>query len=566
MKTTNTRAKSAIVEISPSRLEVSVFSSGKPAIHTFFLDQSEWGDNWPGVLRGLSDPLANLVQQSGLVGAAPTVVYVAPTSAVGVFSCPASAGKASAATSAMLGLAGVCPFPLEGQPSGVRHLGTDKPGADGAAGVQVHNLGAADTDASVQAIADLCGRAGLAPICFIPAAAAATADAVRLALEASAKGGVHAVFWLGTQVSVLAVANAGRLRLVRNPSLGTDLFVEALIRPIRARSSDSQPPRDAVTLTRDQARELLARAGIPAAEQVVDEARGIHGAGLLPLMQPVLQRLSVEVKQSLRFGLEDAEREALSLSLAGPGSLLPNLPQTLARQTGLSLGAEQTSSDRDAHGLAAAVRAGESVLPILRPFSMEQASTFRTTRRTVWVGLAAAAAVVAADIGTSWMALSHANERVTQLKNQVARDSATTPEQVAAEAAREKVLALREAISTQMGDKVDWSAFLTLLADTTPENIRFSSVEVGFSGRRACTLTGYLDGASGAEAASALQAYMSSLAAVPLVANVSLGTTQRSQRDGRPVQQFELSVLLLGLPSNTVISDKDAGQISAGER
>ena len=59
--------------------------------------------------------------------------------------------------------------------------------------------------------------------------------------------------------------------------------------------------------------------------RLIGEGYGLAGTQVVPLLQPVLQRFIVELRQSLRFGLNDNDRANLSLFITGPGSAVKGL-------------------------------------------------------------------------------------------------------------------------------------------------------------------------------------------------------------------------------------------------
>src|SRR5262249_38213525 len=153
----------------------------------------------------------------------------------------------------------------------------------------------------------------------VPADAAATIGAVASVRDKPASDTVCAGFYFGEHSSVLAAMMNGRLCFVRTLGLGVDALVDALTRPIRVRQGP-EGFRPRVTLERGAARDLLLAMGVPGPDVVVDPQRGIDGSAVLPLLQPVVQRICIEVKQSLRFGMEEAAGKApVRLTIVGPG-------------------------------------------------------------------------------------------------------------------------------------------------------------------------------------------------------------------------------------------------------
>lgn len=569
MKPSSSRGKRVYVEVSPSRLEVVAVTGGSAASRMEHPATVDWNAQWPGVLAGLDGPLARMVGELGATGCPATIVYSGPTATAGVFPCPAIAGKAAVDQAARLALTGLCSFPLDDNASQVVSLRTDasQKQTDGTqTPVQTHTLGVADTDASAEAVAQWASRAGLTVERLVPAEAAGMIAALRAAEAVAAGGEVRAALFFGEHASVLAAVHGERLSFVRSLGVGTESLVDALIRPIRPRgSAEDGTSRSPITLDRDAARVLLEASGIPAADQVIDKQRGIEGAAVLPLLQPVLQRVAIEVKQSLRFGIEEAAKSPVRLVVIGPGATIPRLSEIVARQCGLETAATGPGPVGDAGcGLIAGLRRAADVAPGILPRSLERAGMLRLVRHGVWAGLAASVCLVAWDAYSVRSALGREQARLEQLQRQAAPMTNSTPMQEQAQAARDRVSAFDEKIREQMGEWVDWSAVLALLGERTPESVRLTGLELSAASGASCKLSGYVDSASAMEAASVIGGYMTALGAAPVVRSVDLGTTQHVRRENKDVQQFELSINLIGLPAVARAAVKGAGPTMAG--
>ncbi|MEZ6211894.1 MAG: hypothetical protein R3B46_11690 [Phycisphaerales bacterium] len=96
---------------------------------------------------------------------------------------------------------------------------------------------------------------------------------------------------------------------------------------------------------------MLFEIGLPERDTVVDAARSIRGSDILALISPVLQRCVVQVRQTLRFGLDEGARTHARLRVEGPGSRIPGLAEMISEETGLPLdGVGETGAAFDAPG------------------------------------------------------------------------------------------------------------------------------------------------------------------------------------------------------------------------
>ena len=78
----------------------------------------------------------------------------------------------------------------------------------------------------------------------------------------------------------------------------------------------------------------------------------------MPQIQPVLQRYVVELRQSLRFGLPEEERDAIEISVSGPGSMIFGLPELIAWELKLkfSVDSQPSGFDHKSPGTEGSVR------------------------------------------------------------------------------------------------------------------------------------------------------------------------------------------------------------------
>lgn len=137
----------------------------------------------------------------------------------------------------------------------------------------------------------------------------------------------HPCGWLyiGEHTAFFVLAENGRIFFQRRIDVGLSTLVQSLTSPLRLPTRE-----EPFSLTKLHAHTLLHQTGIPDRDAWIDEAAGIRGVHLLPLLQPVLQRIIVELRQSFRFGITDEQREALKLLVTGPGAAVRGLSELLS--------------------------------------------------------------------------------------------------------------------------------------------------------------------------------------------------------------------------------------------
>lgn len=546
--------QSVVIEVTPSRLELAVVRRGVTiGARALRHDGVNWDRDWPEALDRLGPAFAGMVEDLGCRGARATVVYQGPGSVTTVCSCPTSSAAGDARRAAELALTGLAEFSLEGNPFEVVAIARDAPGGGTGPITQSHSLAVADTDSRAAAVATWVEAAGLRLAGITPLDAAAHCDAALNCLEAGPRSGVGAVLWVGEHTSALAVGRAGNLRFVRLIPLGTESLVDAIARPLRARSSDAPP----VSLDRAALRAVLAQVGVPASASAIPGHPELSGASLVSLLQPVIQRLSIEAKQSVRFGVVEADRQHVTLRLTGPGARLPNLAAMLSTQCGFALytghdAATAATGSTITSGAIAAYLSCAHRVPLILPARERHRVLATRARRALWYGAAAAAVLVASDAVATRAVLVAQSATLALIERQ-------SPADLSFEQSGDRILndrselgAIERRIRASVGESPDWPAVMRMIGRTTPPAIRISSMEMTRSAGGARILvraSTRID--AGGNAAEAIRSYLGQLGSIPLFSGVKLGTCQRGTVDGHESQNFDFTLAAVALPLAT---------------
>lgn len=541
-----------IIELASSALEVALCRGRQVAAsYRVAIDRPDWTSDAPDgrwTLDGLDAPLRQALAE--LVPNGPSRVPVVilsstPGTVTSVSACAAAAGSGQAVAAARLALASVVQFPLGDHPHAECVLHTD-PMAQGSA-QRIHTLAVADTDAHVATVVAWAEAAGAMVQSVIPSEAVLAVAAVRTAVaDASPK----AVLWVGTHRSVLAVGVRGRLEIVRTINAGSESLVEALLRPIRRRSDGAGEPADAVSLTRQQARSLLSTIGLPNVAETLPDLPGCTGASILPLLQPVVQRLAVEIKQSLRFGTNEADRAAVSLVVTGEGSGIPRLAEVLGGYAGISVApGDGAASER--RPLVTAAAAHLHRLPMLLNRSTAETRLMIGIRRGLLAGVAAAGVMLGIEAVSVFASLAKERERLTAIKANSAGQEALADLQDRAVRARTEATALGYRIARTLGQSPDWSATMAAIARSAPEAVRVLDLDMRVEDKRhVCRLRAYVRSDEQHDPTATIREFVESLGDCPIVETVRLGVTQRTSVRGHEAQSFELIIALVPLPNH----------------
>lgn len=532
-----------IIEITPSRLELVVVRSGRAAAVRFERFTPEAAETpFPEWLEARLETLAKWTRELGLAGSSATVAYWAGTGGCGVFSCPMGAGDAGADQSARLAVSELAGLHQGVTISDVQRIATD-PANSRSKQPQTHTLAAIDRQEVAVALVEWAARAGLTVEHVAPLSAGPLVQSVRAVMAASTEHGAAAQLWFDEHFAVLAAATGGRLALVRTISIGTEAIVDALCRSIHA---GGEHP---VTLDRTDVRRLLAQAGLPAPDDVFDSQSGVTGRAVLPLVQPVLQRLVVEIKQSLRFSLTDGERSAAQVRLVGPGGSIRRLSEMLGSQCGAQVSAEPSSTAGNdgasaARGSLTAWFSPNIDLSLLPP-EIVRTGTFRRVRRGAWAGMGVAAALLALGAGLDFLKLADLKQVQASLESRATDLARAASEHTAAAAARDRALAMQTRASTLLGESTAWSALLGAVAEATPSTIRLTNIDqVSDDTGLTCRITGTARVEGDTTLADVIARYNRDLAAIPLVSGVRMGSTSRTKASGHDAYRFDITLSL----------------------
>ncbi|HYD00967.1 MAG TPA: hypothetical protein VEB22_07040 [Phycisphaerales bacterium] len=558
-----------IIEITPTRLELAVVSGTSiQQRRTERFNPPPPGTDWAETLRARHTTLAGWVRELNLQGSATTVLFSSSTAVAALPACPAALGAPAAQRAAVLALAESAGYPIGDNPTSASILFTDaraveKPGQGGAGTSQrmTHTLAVVETEANCTLLSQWVASCGLSPTRMIPATVPAIARLVagcsKRAAPKDDDSTLHATLWFGEHESFFIVGDAAGIVLFRALSVGVENLVEGLLRPITPRNADGATG-DPVTIDRAAARSLLERTGIPQPTDIVDERSGFTGASVLPLMNPVLQRFSVEVKQSLRFGLTDKQRAGVTLAVDGPGAALPRIDAALAQLCSVTVTpppSQPPVNDRcsaTTGNIHAVIHAPAQQVTLL-PVSMQQARLKVRARRSLWTGVALSAAAIALYGGWLRVDLGAARSQADSLRASAEQAAASERAQHAASASAAAAIAANNYVARAVGASPDVALILALIGDTTDKRTSLESIDIRESEAGwVCRLSGVMQAGDDKAFADAVRAYTDNLAKSPLVSAVRLGAAARTKVNDADAHRFDLTLELVDIPYPTL--------------
>ncbi|MCU0688432.1 MAG: hypothetical protein MUE97_01635 [Phycisphaerales bacterium] len=563
------RSSNAILEISPTRLELAVVRGSQvEQVRAERYNPPEPNADWAEVLRARHSTLKTWVVELGLDRAPVTVIFSTSTTCTAIFPCPLSAGSTAADRAARTALGEIAGYAITDHPTDAQTIATDaQPVARPAAGSanaatpqrMQHTLACVEQEHILQLLSQWTTSCGLQVQRLLPIQAAPIAGTILalLAIKPSSDDSAPAAhLWLGEHESFLAVGDARGLRLFRPLGIGAESLVEALQRPIPSRTPGGEP----VQIDRAAARSILERFGIPQATDLLDTRLDIVGQSVLPLLSPVLQRAAVEIKQSLRFGLTEKDRSGLTVTLTGPLARAPRLAEVLAQLCAATISADAATpatpstlaNTSSTSGAIAQLARNDRLELTLLPAELQLAQLSGKARRALWAGIAASAALVGLYAGWTYVSLATARGQIDTLTSQAEEARKLDDQRRALLATQHAARAAAVHINDSLGPAPEWASVMHAIAKATPNHTLLRTLDFteepndGFTAKLACTMLA----ADDPTFALQLKDYIEALAKLPVIASVRMGGTNRASTSdsATPSYTFELTVTLVSVP------------------
>ncbi|MCC6951504.1 MAG: hypothetical protein IT433_08655 [Phycisphaerales bacterium] len=385
-----------------------------------------------------------------LAGARVDVVYASATGVSSVVTLPAGLGSVERRSGAFLSLAESLTLDLDSSP----HDAVDV--SAGAGPRQM--LAAADQAGIVADVYALATASGLHVRRLVPEPAFEAARAMAAVSGRRTTTPAMVSLWVGNASSVLVARDGGAITMVRAVPVGVWTLLDALERPFTAKSSGNQ-----VSLDRADAERVLLEHGVPGASATVTIREGVVAQDLAPALVPIVRRLAVELKQTIRFGIASESRAACSCVVVGPGAAVPGLAETVGEASGVP----NCTSVTDAG-------AGRLELPTLLPMPERARREGRRGRALLWSGVAVAAIAVGVE-GVQAEREAMAIERLGgTLLVEASPDAGAT---LAPAPLREAVDDTLARVRAAWPVRAPWHGLLASIAREAPEQVRVSRIE-----------------------------------------------------------------------------------------
>lgn len=535
-----------LVELSPEQVVLSRVVRGRSEQPHVARLSSRVEGRIGSAVAAYRECLSKLVMESGAQGMHARVVFVSPDAGAGVYGCARRAGGAAAERAALLALGEATSLDVTDEPHAVLTVAVDDRDADGVA--QAHTLGVACSDTEVEAIHEIVESAGLVFAGAIPATGLGLLCGVYGALPRSSKS-VCIYLHMGERDSTIVGATNGRLRFVRQAPIGIESLVDVLSRDPMLDVADA-PHR----LSREQARGVLCAQGIPMPGQSAEILPSVHSKAVVPLLQSTLQRLALEVKQSTRFGLSEADRGLAELSVGGIGGSVGRLDATIAEMSGLKVVPGATMAKADAASTDLEVWSSQPEL-LLFPREVAKQRVAREFQRRFVAGALLALAALGVTWGKMRYDISQAQAEIVSLETP---SQASSHSQMLSDQARAANIALagaKDSLQAAVPSRVRVEGLLLAIGDSASKHVRLTNFEIDAQdGGGVARISGKVMPEAGREGAGLLGKFIDAISSTPMVRSCKLASTRKGSGQDDGAIFFEMTVEVVRLPGSSMLA------------
>lgn len=561
--------RTAIIELARDRIAVIVPSATAPSSACTIVPPQTIANAWNNGLASLDEQLHDLITEAGVRGGTARLVYTSPDANATLLSLPA--GTKHADRAARLALTESCGYPIPEVFAPAVPLVADRPSDHR----QCHWLLSIDRAEHLEAAAAWLTRAGVRPEAILPLEATALARVVSEAihLDATKPGGLAIALRIGRTCSAIAGVHNGRLLFARPLSISVGSIIDALTAPIYPTNHNADPDTSLqpTIIARETATIIAYEAGFSAKERPIPAAPSLTPRDLRPTLQPILQRLIVETRQTLRFGMPTnaAELGQPRLIVSGAGVAVKDLVASIGTMLDIQTiphpnherfrNNEATSPG----SLLESIRLRD--LPKINLLTGEAAQRIarRRTGITAAAGLTIATIVGAADFIATNKAAEALERSAASYTPVVAQadDIAARREQLAEGIAG--VTHAQKRINTTLSPQLPVAAIVRDIAARLPERVRLLEINLTEAHPQpiATLRVIVLSDHNTSPDAGTTQPGISAIAGIfedsPLVQSVRVGNIAPTNNDPHASLQMDITLELVSLPAFPLLAGVD---------
>lgn len=533
-----------VISITPDTLSAAIVRRGKPTkAERIELDPAQWSSTWNDGLIRLDQPLRQLISRFK-VGSSPraTVFYQSPslTQQVHTFELASSAATEMGAAKLResIGL---------GDPTEVMILSQNTKQAP-----STTTLAYSEREEQLRSLYAWMNRCKVQVDTLVPLTVAAMTTTSQIAHAADPD---TAVFFIDSDVSVMAYATDTGLKLIRSAEIGYRKLLEGYTQILQTHSAkDENKVSDSknAQLT-SHARNMLFEFGIPMSECTVD---GIElRSQLLPVLAPVLQRFCIEVKQTFRFGLANTNMPK-NLILTGPGACIPSIAKALSQHIDMHV-----KLDAGIDGFAPSSAFGRGTLQAstielnscpdgLLPEIARETKTRSSLTKSLVAGFALALIVMGAEYTKTSIEQQRINDAVQLNSARLQTVNAFHNQLNNASQVSNIISDVSELITKTVVAVPEWSEVLSRLNSNKPDSIRIQELRGDYSQEHPyIEINGVATSIPGNESGDELNDFVVAIEKIHGVTQVVLGATTRlNMGNDQWGRQFKMKIELRVAP------------------
>ncbi|MFG0245827.1 MAG: hypothetical protein ACF8MF_07255 [Phycisphaerales bacterium JB052] len=515
-----------IISLTPSKLSVIYARRGRvQQTESVSLDYDQWAEHWNDGLMRLDQPLRQLLSRfRGSKRMSATLLYQSNTCTKQIY--PFDQGGAFARDAARSKLRECIGLT---DPVSVCALGDQSGTAESCT-----MLAYSDREDILRSLYAWLNRAGVDAVGMIPLSVASIIFAAK---DASRFDNQTAILYLGAENSIIAHCEQGELSLVRPADIGFSKLVESYRQVFSEQASENAdnpvPTQEAPTPV-----ECLFEYGVPFKPI---ECAGIElRSTVLPCMAPALQRICIDIKQTIRFGI-GSKGNLKNLYISGPGASIPSITKAIGEHIDLHVqpvpGAEGYQPLLEGGGGSVELQLIETVMPT--PGILPGIAGDEQVRRSLKTALVAGGAIAMVVMGAEYTHSTITQQRM----NEQARNVAPLVQQVAQfEQSREKAKevasllgGIADLVAEQNRSTPEWVGPLAKLSEYAGEEVRVQEIrgDQGDSGFY-IDINGYAVGTKDIAPGQALDRFVDSLRQNVCTQSINLGATSRLDLSSNP--------------------------------
>ena len=498
--------------------------------HTTF-GVSDWASLWEQDLQSLDESLQRIVTRLGVApGADARVIFEAPGAVVEFQSI--GTGGHEAVSAARLAIAERLGVSVDSPCIGVRKLGRSK-GGDGRNSTQVLVAGVNETEL-LKAYRWI-ERAGLHCCGAVPTSAALLDSLATRLLSFTDTTPIN-LFHIDRCRSALGTGNSQGITMLRAFDVGVVHMTEVVMRA--AAGGDSAK---SIAMTFDRAQSILLESGLPQHGKPFDEQSGLSARAVMPLLQPVLQRFSVELKQSLRRVRRETQSGEVQVQLSGPGAAIQGIEDAVAGSMDIDL-VRPTRADSSQSTTETWADSSTNHL-VLRTVADEVERRGGILRRAAMAGALLAAGFVGGEALLQVRQLQQIERAIVNNSAHVAQVRQLRSLCDDAHTLETSVTKARDIVNTFVGEQPDWNCSLREVALAAKERVSLTEIRAESEQLGAFLIIAGLAPAS--EVDSPLAGFVERLRASPLVEDVEVTSRRLIEIDSETLHQFRLRIRLM---------------------